>query len=155
MREIEKEVAKDPFNVNTQNLINAKVNEIINTMTVVQQQGGWYLPCDSENYYADSLCNGFWKWIAEDYENGDSLDPNVVFEILLTYYKPDDSDFEILDEQRRKAEQQRREVEQHNARVEAINKQCRSCAHWGKAYVGNGGKCEEYRENCPSWTPKL
>lgn len=151
-REIEDEIAKDPFNTNAKKLINVKAKEIFHVFENIKITDSWYLPSDSDNYYADSLCNGFWKWIAEDYETVGSTDPNMVFEILLTHFKPNERDFEILDEQRQNAEQQRREVEQHNERVRAINKQCRSCALCGG--FSRTGPCTEFRENCPSWTPR-
>lgn len=139
-REIDQAVAKDPFNVSEKKLIDDKVNEIFDIFKSIKCNEGWYLPDNSENYYADSLCNGFWKWVAEYYENGDSTDPNVVLAILMKFFTPSESDFEFLAKERRE-----------NDRKKAINKQCSSCALCGG--FGRSGSCREYRENCPSWIP--
>ena len=91
-----------------------------------------YLPFDSEYYYADALCNAFWKWVAKKYQNGDSTDPNQVFKILLDYFKPGQNllnNLKSLDDRR-----------------DALRNQCRSCALYDS--------CDSKRENCPAWTPK-
>ena len=140
-REIDQAVAKDPFNVNEKKLIDEEVNAIFDIFRSIKPDNGWYFPSDSENYYADSLCNGFWKWVAEDYENGDSTDPNVALAILMKHFTPSESSFEFLAKERRE-----------NDRRKAINEQCSSCALCGG--FGRRGPCREYRENCPSWVPR-
>ena len=122
-----------------------KLSNIFDIFKSIKTSEGWYLPCDLENYYknyyADSLCYGFWKWVAEDYENGDSTDPDVVFAILMKFFTPSESSFEFLAKERKE-----------NDRRKAINEQCSSCALCGG--FSRNGPCKEFRENCPSWVPR-
>lgn len=107
----------------------------------VEEVGGKYeyLPYPSEYYYADSLCNGVWKWIAEKYENGESTDPNVVFEILFLQFKLTDAEVASVATERERLRQ-----------LKEIDKQCIGCSQ----YYLNGGSCSLKRANCPSFIAK-
>ena len=135
----ELEIAKDPFNKYIKIWMNNMVNEKFMIFDLIQKEvmdfekkAVGYLPFDSEYYYADALCNALWKWIAEDYENGDSTDSNQVFEILLDYFKPGPNLLNAL-----------KSLDDRRA---ALRNQCRSCALYDS--------CDSKRENCPSWTPR-
>ena len=160
-REIENEVAKDPFNTNPKKLINIKANEIFDIFESIKTNVGWYLPRKSENYYADSLCNGFLKWIVEAYQKEYSTDPNVTFEILLTHFKPKDSDFEYLANERQKArerqEQQardaaiRRQQYEQEAAIRRQTEEANRCAEEAKREAKYEKEMQERREKDAAW----
>ena len=87
MGEIQAAVAEDPFHVDRNELIDNKASCIRDVFEMIQTDAGWYFPCDSESYYADSLCNAYWKWIAEDCKRGVSTDINAAFSILLDHFR--------------------------------------------------------------------
>lgn len=43
--------------------------------------GRWYLPYVLEDYHMDAVCNAFWKSVSEKYQEGDSADPNYIFNL--------------------------------------------------------------------------
>ncbi len=132
-RIIEQQMSGDPFSPSVKNWSNNLVNAKFAIFDWIKKEdGGDYLPSDSEYYYADALCNALWKWVAEDYENGDSTDPDRVFEILLDYFKPDQN---TLDE-----------LQAIDERRATLREQCRSCALYEN--------CDSKRENCSAWVPK-
>lgn len=91
-----------------------------------------YLPSDAEYYYADALCNAFWKYVEKRYQNVNSMDFDTIFEIMLDYFTPGEK---VIDE-----------LVNRDNRREALLKQCQSCALYDS--------CHSRRENCPSWIPK-
>ena len=139
---VEEAVANDPFNVNKNELLHSKAKEIFNVFESIKTNNSWYLPCDSESYYADALCNGFLKWIATSYKKEVSTDLNKAFDILFEHFKPTDRDFKIINEWNQEAERQRQEEQAREAQYEreraareqeqAAKKRCRACVNYYK-----------------------
>ena len=103
--------------------------------------GHWYLPYDLKVYHIDAVCYAFWKSVAEKYQDGDSTDPNYIFNMFLDYFKPNQDQLDYLAAKHR----QHMELE---ARREAVRRQCNSCARYEECCERNK------RENCPAWIPK-
>ena len=120
----------------------------------------WYLPSiRSESYYADSLCNLYWKTIVEAREKEASIDPNNIFSVIYAEIMPTEEECRAIEKAIEKKEMEARikemkfalalEAEMQKNETEAkIKAQCYSCEHW--MHCGQFGE----RANCSAYTPK-
>lgn len=53
-------------------------------LPIINSTSSWGEP---EIYYADSVCNLYWKEVSSKYENGGSKNPNDVFDMICDYVK--------------------------------------------------------------------
>ena len=63
------------------------INKIINPELFARDihDYAWMPLRYEDSYYADMVCNKFWKLAATEYENGESEDPNDVYDIIFDY----------------------------------------------------------------------
>ena len=116
----------------------------------------WYLPSIRlEPYYADSLCNAYWKFVVENRSKESSTDPNYVFSIIFAEIAPTDEECRAIYKaiEKREIEMQIKALEleverQKQEQEDEIKRQCYTCIHW--THCAQFGK----RANCSAYIPK-
>lgn len=92
----------------------------------------WYLPSiKTEPYYADSLCNAYWKVCVKNHSQELSTDPNHIFDIVYNNLKPSEQDCQRVKEQK-------------------IHSQCHACAFCDRCQLPK----ETRTLNCSGFMPK-
>ena len=143
-------------NVNTAKAT-VRYSETVNTPTWLDDiYQPWYLPnTKSESYYADSLCNVYWKTVTEAQGKEASLEPNDVFSMIYVEMIPTDKECHMIEKaiENKKIEKQARELElkiaiQRRQLQWEVEEQCRTCIR--KDHCGQFGK----RANCSAYIPQ-
>lgn len=131
----EKEIAKKPLDTSMDQLVESQVKsaESFNWYSKFSTDLCFLPNMKTDPYYADALCNAFWKYIVNKRQEEILTDPDAVFELLLNYLSPSDNDAKIL--QKKKEEMK-------------IREQCDSCMFKDRC------KRPDKVLNCPSYLPK-